>query len=389
MDKNELRDLTGRLITVRTRLLSTHPFFGRLLLHMKFGFAECSTAFTDMKRIVFDPEFAKALSDDELRFVMLHEVMHCALHHCTRGRTLRPFLYNVACDIVVNSLIMETLGVSEFTIDGEEAMHRVPNGKEGRLFCAEEVYDMLNKASEKELENILGAGGIDSHSIWEQIEGSFTDDEWDQFVAEAAKRAGSSTGIPNGLKRYLKDITHTPKTNWRQLLHDFIQHDRSDYSYLVPDRRFQDGFILPSFREDMSGECVDRLWFLVDTSGSVSETALAEAFCEIRDALEQIDELSGELSFFDTKVSRPTPFSSVGELLRINPIGGGGTSFEAIFNAMDGFFEDELPRAILIMTDGYAAFPDEDAARGVPVLWIIIDSDVDAPWGECIHIVEE
>ena len=81
MDKNELRELTEKLVSVRTRLLSTHPFFGRLLLHLQLGYAECGTAFTDMKRIVFDTAFAKRLGEGELRFVFLHELMHCVLHH--------------------------------------------------------------------------------------------------------------------------------------------------------------------------------------------------------------------------------------------------------------------------------------------------------------------
>ena len=134
MNRDELRELTEKLVSVRAKLLSTHPFFGRLLLRLRFGYAECETAFTDMKRIVFDPAFLKRLSEEEIRFVFLHELMHCVLHHCTRGRTLQPHLYNIACDIVVNSLIMETLGVSEYMIDGSDVMHLVPDGREGKLF---------------------------------------------------------------------------------------------------------------------------------------------------------------------------------------------------------------------------------------------------------------
>ena len=38
------------------------------------------------------------------------------------------------------------------------------------------------------------------------------------------------------------------------------------------------------------------------------------------------------------------------------------------------------------MTDGYANFPDESQALGIPVIWLIIDSDVQSPWGECLHV---
>ena len=386
IEQERIKAIAPRLIGVRARLLSTHPFFGRLLLHLQLGFAECGTAFTDMKRVVFDPKFAEKLGEGELRFVFLHELMHCVLHHCTRGRSLRPHLYNIACDIVVNSLIMETLGVREYVIDGEEVMHLAPNGKEGRLYSAEEVYEMLLKAPPEEIQKQYGKSGFDKHIIWEQILDSMSDDEWDQYIKEATSVAGSGTGIPYSIGRYLKDIAHTPKTNWRQLLHDFIQHDRNDYIYSVPDRRFQGDFIMPSFQENVYGDRVDKLWFLVDTSGSISDDALSEAFHEIKDAVEQIDNLSGELSFFDTEVSEPELFESADELNRIKPIGGGGTSFKAIFRFMKEHYEDDLPTAVIILTDGYADFPEEDVASGLPVMWIIIDSEVEAPWGECIHL---
>ena len=386
MDRNEMRELTEKLVSVRAGLLSTYPFFGRLLLHLQIGYTECRTAFTDMRRIVFDPGFAKRLNEGELRFVFLHELMHCVLHHCTRGHTLRPHLYNIACDIVVNSLIMETLGVSDFRIDRFFAMHLVPDGREGRLFSAEEVYEMLLKEPENQIEETYGENGFDNHTIWEQVADSATDDEWDQYIKEAANLSGSSSGIPYGMKRYLKEISHTPKTNWRQLLHDFIQHDRSDYSYQPPDRRYQGDFILPSFQDNVYGDRVEKLWFLIDTSASISEDSLSEAFHEIRDALDQIDNLSGDLSIFDTEVTEPASFDSVEELSNFTPLGGGGTSFNVIFKKMSDFYEDDLLAAVIILTDGYAAFPNEEDAKNVPVMWIMINTEVDAPWGECIHI---
>ena len=36
---------------------------------------------------------------------------------------------------------------------------------------------------------------------------------------------------------------------------------------------------------------------------------------------------------------------------------------------------------MIILTDGYSTFPDEEMAMGVPVIWIVVDSDVVPPWG--------
>ena len=47
--------------------------------------------------------------------------------------------------------------------------------------------------------------------------------------------------------------------------------------------------------------------------------------------------------------------------------------------------EIEEIAAIVILTDGYCSFPDESAANGIPVLWVI-NSDVTAPWGQSVKL---
>ena len=160
-----------------------------------------------------------------------------------------------------------------------------------------------------------------------------------------------------------------------------FQFDRSDYDFAQPDRRYSTDVILPSFCENVDGSKVEKLWFLVDTSGSVSDEAVSVAYEEIKQATMQIN-LSGMLSFFDYTVSEPIPFETLEDILSIKPVGGGGTNFRAIFKKLEEYVdEDNLPNVIVIITDGYDSFPDEEVALGVPVIWIIVDSDVVPPWG--------
>ena len=143
---------------------------------------------------------------------------------------------------------------------------------------------------------------------------------------------------------------------------------------------------MPSFVE-VGGEKVDNLWFVIDTSGSISIEALSNAFGEVKAAIEQFDYLTGKLSFFDTRVSEPKDFDSIEDLKNIEPVGGGGTSFHCIFEYMKEKFTDEYPTAVIVLTDGYASYPDEAIALRVPVLWIIAgENREDAPWGVTIHI---
>lgn len=70
----------------------------------------------------------------------------------------------------------------------------------------------------------------------------------------------------------------------------------------------------------------------------------------------------------------------------IKPVGGGGTSFRSIFRYMADNMQEILPTAIVIMTDGYADWPEEKMTQGIPVMWIIIDTDREPPWGVVVHI---
>ena len=118
---------------------------------------------------------------------------------------------------------------------------------------------------------------------------------------------------------------------------------------------------MPSFVENVYGDKVEVLWFLIET-------------------------LTGELAFFDCALSPFTPFHSVEDLYGAEPVGGGGTSFHVIFHKLEERVSaGDAPTAIII-TDGFAPFPDEEAAMGIPVLWIITEDGAEPPWGTCIRL---
>ncbi len=386
VDTVQLRALASRLIDTRTELMKAQPFLGRLLMRLSFGFDECGTAYTDMRRIVFDPAFASRLDDTQLRFLMLHEVLHCVLKHCTRGRGRFPTMYNVACDIVVNSLALDAMGLEKLIVDKQAVVHTAPDGREGRLCSAEEIYEMLLGDTEGNLKALLQST-MDTHEIWGQIKNNrLLEEVWNGYMLQEGKSAGFESGIPQGLSRVVHEVFTAPKIDWRQLLRDLLQPDGHDYTFMVPDRRFSGDVVLPSFQENIEGERIERVWFLVDTSGSVSNKALATALAEVRDVVEQVSSFRGELSFFDSEVTEPAAFESVDELKKITPVGGGGTSFCRIFEYMKEHYGEEPPKAVIILTDGYADFPPESEAGDTIVIWLIVDSPVVPPWGHSISI---
>lgn len=392
-----IREYTKRILLSRLRLLCNNGFFGMLLMHMRFGLdCDCETAYTNGKKICFSPQFLDKLSDGELDFIMMHEVMHVALKHCLRGKNYEPERFNIACDIVVNSNILLSNHMDEKSITLKEygvSMHTAPDGKEGYEYTAEQVYAML-PSTPVALKKLIKSDGDmwDDHEKWEEDSmDDYEKQEWDQWVRTACEvisiRESSKTfgGPPMMAQRLMKHINKS-QIDWRTILNEFVQQEINDYSFSPPDRRFDDSpFFLPDFNE--KDEKVQNIWFLIDTSGSISDDAINAAYAEIRSAIEQFNgKLEGLLSFTESFVTDPIPFSNVEELTAIKPIGGGGNDFSAIFKYMKNNMSDNLPSQIIIITDGYDSFPKESETMGIPVLWLINNEDATPPWGKVARI---
>jgi len=104
--------IVKRLQNARLSLLQKHPFYAILLMYMKFSLdLTCETAYTDGNRIAFNPDFMNDLSDSELEFVLMHEVLHTVLGHPFRHQQdYDQQAFDIACDIVVNSNILYSFG---------------------------------------------------------------------------------------------------------------------------------------------------------------------------------------------------------------------------------------------------------------------------------------
>ena len=419
LSNEQIKGYIRRLLLSRMRILNTHGFYGLLLMHMVYSIDEnAETAYTDGTRIAFGPKFLESLTDSELDFVMMHEILHVVLQHCIRGEDRDHERMNIACDIVVNSNILLENNMDHRSITLSkwgESMHIAPDGKEGHEYTAEQVYDMLPPTPPQKKKKIpsygwekgrakqeqgdpkdLTSGGHswDDHSQWSQYEEDDTlRDVWVKQFAEACeaisireKTIGRGT-LPLFAQRLLEKL-RDPQVDWRTILNEFVQEEVNDYSFSPPDRRFQESpFFLPDFNElGKNGEPVDIL-FMIDTSGSMSDKEITAAFSEVKGAIDQFDgKLKGWLGFFDAAIIEPKPFESVDDVLKIKPAGGGGTDFQIIFEYVHQHMENKLPACIIILTDGYAPFPKEHFAQDIPVLWLIDNNDIEPPWGKVARI---
>ena len=433
LSESKIKGCIKRLLLSRMRILYNHGFYGLLLMHMIYAVSEeIETACTDGVRITFGIDFLDSLSDSELDFVMMHEILHVVLQHCFCGDVEDPEAYNIAADIVVNSNIMLENGLKASSITLSKygiAMHVAPDGKEGHEYTAEQVYAMLPKnlnkkgnnkspgsadgraKKENKKGNNKGPGSAvgrakkeiskeqhqpvrvwDDHSQWGKYEEDDTlRDVWLKRFEDAAEAIeirdpSNARGLlPAFAERILKELKKS-QTDWHTILNDFVQEEVVDYSFSPPDRRFDDSpFFLPDFngKEDR----VEDILFMIDTSGSMSDDMIAAAYSEVKGAIDQFNgKLKGWLGFFDAAIIKPQPFSDENEFKIIKPAGGGGTDFQIIFEYVFHHMSDKLPASIIILSDGYAPFPLEKLAGGIPVLWLLNNEEVNPPWGKVARI---
>ncbi len=377
-------EYTKRIMLARVRILNDNCFYGLLLMHMKFGIDEsCETAYTDGDQICFSPKFLDEISNGELDFVLMHEILHVALKHCYRGLDYDQYLFNIACDIVVNSNILKSnnMDISSITVNKYGvSMHLAPDKKEGFNYTAEEVYAMLIKDDPKQSKG----GTLDDHSHWGTSPDTGILDDAIITICNSFEQTNQAGKIPMGIDRKYKELRN-PKLNWREILNDFISYEVNDYSFTPPDRRYDD-FFMPDFNDTIE-EINKKLLFVVDTSASISEGDLTKALSEVNGALSLGMKLDAYLVTLDAAIYEPIKLEDA-DVSKIKMLGGGGTSFIELFKALDKISDkiDGIPDFIIFITDGECEFPKESARRNIPVLWIINNKNVTPPWGMVARI---
>lgn len=232
----------------------------------------------------------------------------------------------------------------------------------------------------------------DNHTRW-GMEG--TDDSlqdvWVKRLEDACKvisirDPSNQRGLLPLFAQRMLETLRKPKTDWRTILCDFIQEEIVDYTLLPPDRSFSESpFFLPDFND--KSDLAENILFMIDTSGSMSDEMVAAAYSEVKGAIDQFDgKLKGWLGFFDAAIIEPAPFADEDDFHHIRPVGGGGTDFQIIFEYVQQHMQDSLPACIIILTDGFAPFPNEELAMDIPVLWLLNNEDVNPPWGRIARI---
>lgn len=371
------------LAKAKACLILDNPFFASILLSMPITEnPDVPTMATDGESIQYNPKFLDELSLSEVIFVLAHETLHAVFEHTYTIGNKDPELWNEATDYVINELLVsERLGVMPKAGLKDSALVAKGGG------TAEGVYKILPpKPKSKDPKDGKNGKGKNKGEWTCKLSAPSKDPaELSQKRAEGkikiiqARNAAKMMGkLSAGLERLVEDATRS-KTDWKAALRRFLsERAKSDLSYARPKRRFlAEDINLPS----LIGEKLGRIEIAVDCSGSINEKVLGEFEKEIQGIIEDACPTEISVTYFDSEVLKREKFTSE-EHVKLNPVGGGGTAFSPVFEAIN---KDETPPiACVVLTD--LCCSDFGPTPNYPVLWACTTKLDKVPFGEVISL---
>jgi predicted metal-dependent peptidase len=367
------------------RLRMKSPFFATLAMFANFIPTQaCPTAATDGKDIFYNEAFIRSLPPKQVDGLLLHEVLHAALLHCTRRNTRDPQIWNIAADIVINGMIAQ-----------ESAFELPPGGlREPKLenYTVEEVYELLLKETNlPKLAHLDLLSQAPSDIPGTRITGpnltpaekATLEAHWRNALQQAKLIAQSSKqgNLPAGILRELDRLT-TPQIDWRAYLWRYLTQTPNDFQGF--DRRFiSQGLYL----ETLSGESV-KVYVAIDTSGSIDGALLRIFISELRGILNAYPHLKCDLYYADADVYGPYEVDPDSPIPA--PEGGGGTSFVPFFEAIGKAHDKQTAAVAIYLTDGYGDFPASPPE--IPTLWVVTAGGLDLdqfPFGETVRLLDD
>ncbi|MYL23952.1 hypothetical protein GLV89_09155 [Halomonas alkaliantarctica] len=368
----------------RAWLLTSQPFTAKLLMQLQLVAvidSRLPTAGTDGESIFFNAAFMAERSEEDRRFILAHEVWHCALGHHRRQLQRDAERWNHACDYEVNALLKEAFG----HCPRDALFKRRFQGQ-----SAEQIYAQLSQRSGR-----LRGQTLDVHDLQGVLHESPTSVNdpdfaprpvsaenaraWQQRLVATAQQVERQQGDLPGYIGRLVTRLRQPVIPWQQVLAQFIHTTLSgNRQWLPPSRRhIHRGLYLPSQRSQTLSIAV-----AIDTSGSCQQD-LPHFLSDLAGILGACDRVTLNVMEFDTRITqhRSLHEGQLQELSQWQCCGGGGSDVRPVFTAL----ETSPPEILVVFTDGYIAAPDKSPFY--TVIWVLPEGgQIPVEWGEGIAI---
>lgn len=193
------------------------------------------------------------------------------------------------------------------------------------------------------------------------------------------KNAGEGTGL---VQRYI-EVGLASGVDWRILLKNLCKDKpKKTFTLSQPNVDYMNlGMTLADRRAIGKPTHISHIKFAIDVSGSVTKQELNAALSEINSVYKHF-KVDGELIYWSTMIGDAGNFSSLKDMLKVQPVSDGGTDVRCVFDYLSGKtkvhgrYESDKPKditAIFIITDGYFGFNFDEYAQmfGKKVVWLI------------------
>jgi predicted metal-dependent peptidase len=372
-------DKAQSLSKISKDLMLKEPYYGFFLIMLnKVWRKDLPTAGVSKQNINYqlaiNEEFWTGLSDMHKMGLLKHELLHIAFGHLTSFSSFsNKKLANVAMDMEINQYI-EDSWLPEGGIRIEDYEDLKLDKKAGCRYYYDQLLRLQdekdkngttgNDAMDKLLDNVA-SGNIPDHSTWEEFE-DMTDAEkkliekqvqkiLQDAKEQTVKKRGNVPGEIEGLI-VVEEFT-APKFDWKGYLRRFTGVSTKVFTKKIrrkENRRYEDN---PGLKIKMR----QHMLLAIDTSGSVSDTELAEFMNEIH----HIYKVGVDITVVqcDTSIKSIEPYKGKNE---ISVLGRGGTEFDPVLD----YYNANLKKytSLVYFTDGECYTSVKPKGK---VLWVL------------------
>lgn len=358
------RRASARLEACRKWFVSHYPLLGALAA--SFEIVEEAAACTALdisvaavdaedRKLFFNP--GRRLDSAEARFVMAHEMLHVGLSHARRCQGRDPFLWNVACDFVLNDWLIE--------MDVGKPPCGLLHDPVLRGLSAEAVYDLIVRDLRRyrKLATFRGVGACDvlpsRQPGWWNSQGGVDLDEFYRSCLLQGLHYWQDSGrgfLPAGLVQEIQALQQPPIPWDVELAQWFDAHfapREQRRTFARPSRRQSSTPDIPRPRYVREApDCLRTFAVVLDTSGSMNSALLGKALGSIASysvarEVEAVRLVFCDAAPYDQGMVRPEEIAC-----RVQVKGRGGTVLQPGLDLLerDAAFPPNAP--VLVITDG-------------------------------------
>lgn len=320
-----------------------------------------STAITDYKRCLYNPDFFTSLNIKEKLFLVCHEVGHVFLKHDMRCGKRNRAIWGKAADYELNAmlrgmgLIMPACGLYSSRFEG---------------ISAEEIYNILVEENPDWLTN--PPKNDDVHFVASNqspVEKQLLEAQVDLLINQSVEMALASGISLEELPATLQGIitrVRKPKLNPIKAYGNLLSASFgfSKFNYSKPHKKSTDVMYRPS----RQGTSVKTAYFYMDASGSVDDHLFSVYVAAVEVSIRRLKPKNIKIILFDSGIRSEISIKRPSDVYKIDLIGRGGTNIGPVIEHI----HKHKPDLAVVFTDGDYYIPDHCKVT-TPTFWFIND----------------